>query len=182
MSRPYQTGFKSEDLLAHHVLRGTVDGMAEMQVSPVSMLQYTFIASSTHPWLGSIQYSPAKNIRSDSITLQRFLKQLGRHKQKYVAAVQNRPVRKPMLDTRQPQTAHSTGCEHAPLLLDGWHSFRSSQVRAGCFLEPSGLRMVSIWLLRDFSVAWTPGSVLLWSSGAASSSVNSGSGSAIASS
>jgi len=42
-------GFKSDDLLAHHVLRGIVDGFAEMQVSPVSMLQYTFIASSTHP-------------------------------------------------------------------------------------------------------------------------------------
>lgn len=69
ISRPYQMGFKSDDLLAHHVLRGIVDGFAEIQVSPVSMLQYTFIASSTHPWLGSIQYSPTKNIKCDSVIL-----------------------------------------------------------------------------------------------------------------
>lgn len=62
-------GFISDDLLAHHVLRGIVEGFAEIQVSPVSMLQYTFIASSTHPWLGSIQYSPTKNIKRDFITL-----------------------------------------------------------------------------------------------------------------
>ena len=39
MSRPYQTGLLSGDLLAHQVLRGTLDGFAEIHVSPVSMLQ-----------------------------------------------------------------------------------------------------------------------------------------------
>lgn len=70
----------------------------------------------------------------------------------------------------------------SPLCFAEWQSFKSSQVRAGCFLEPSGLRMVSIWLLRDLRVAWTPGSVLFLSSGAASSSVNSGRGSGMLSS
>lgn len=39
MSRPYQIGLWSEDLLAHQVLRGMLDGFAEIHVSPVSMLQ-----------------------------------------------------------------------------------------------------------------------------------------------
>lgn len=39
---------------------------------------------------------------------------------------------------------------HLPLFQLGWHNFRSLQVRAGFFWDPSGLRKFSIWLLRDF--------------------------------
>lgn len=42
----------------HHDLRGMLEGSAEMHVSPVSILQYTLIASSELPWFGSTQYSP----------------------------------------------------------------------------------------------------------------------------
>lgn len=42
----------------HHDLRGMLGGSAEMQVSPVSILQYTLMASSELPWFGSTQYSP----------------------------------------------------------------------------------------------------------------------------
>lgn len=34
--------------------------MGYTQVSPVSMLQKTLMASRLHPWLGSIQYSPGR--------------------------------------------------------------------------------------------------------------------------
>lgn len=42
----------------HHDLRGMLEGSAEMHVSPVSILQYTLMASSELPWFGSTQYSP----------------------------------------------------------------------------------------------------------------------------
>ncbi|TNN60264.1 hypothetical protein EYF80_029517 [Liparis tanakae] len=111
MSAPYHTGLFLEEL--HHTLRGMLSGLAEMQVSPVSMLQCTLMASSTLPWFGSTQ---------------------------------------------------------------------SSQVLAGCFLLPSGLFMLLIWLLRAFRVAWTPGSTGTMAEplllGMASSSLNSGGGGA----
>lgn len=56
-----------------------------------------------------------------------------------------------------PNLANSSQC-HSPLFQSGWQSFRSLQVRAGFFLDPSGLRMFSIWLLRDLSVASTSAS------------------------
>lgn len=37
-----------------------------------------------------------------------------------------------------------------PLLSSGWQNFRSLQLRAGFFRDPSGLMMFSIWLLIDF--------------------------------
>lgn len=59
MSAPNHTGLFLEEL--HHTLRGMLDGLAEMQVSPVSMLQCTLMASSTLPWFGSTQYSPRRD-------------------------------------------------------------------------------------------------------------------------
>lgn len=56
MSAPNHTGLFLEVL--HHTLRGMLAGLAEMQVSPVSILQCTLIASSELPWFGSTQYSP----------------------------------------------------------------------------------------------------------------------------
>lgn len=62
----------------HHVLRGMLDEFAEMQVSPVSILQYTIIASPTLPWLGSTQYSPVTdkqiqgNIHGKQISTYKF--------------------------------------------------------------------------------------------------------------
>lgn len=50
---------------------------------------------------------------------------------------------------------------YLPLFHSGWHSFRSLQVRAGFFWEPSGLRRFSIWLLRDLSVESTSTSCCL---------------------
>lgn len=58
MSAPNHTGLFLEEL--HHTLRGMLDGLAVMQVSPVSMLQCTWMASSTLPWFGSTQYSPTQ--------------------------------------------------------------------------------------------------------------------------
>ena len=48
----------------HQVLRGMLAGLAEMHVSPVSMLQCTLMASSALPWFGSTQNSPAKHHQS----------------------------------------------------------------------------------------------------------------------
>lgn len=45
----------------HHDLRGMLEGSAGMHVSPVSILQYTLIASSALPWFGSTQYSPEQH-------------------------------------------------------------------------------------------------------------------------
>jgi len=39
----------------HHALRGMLAGLAEMQVSPVSILQKTLMASFVLPWFGSNQ-------------------------------------------------------------------------------------------------------------------------------
>lgn len=58
MSAPNHTGLFLEEL--HHTLRGMLDGLAAMQVSPVSMLQCTLMASSALPWFGSTQYSPTQ--------------------------------------------------------------------------------------------------------------------------
>lgn len=57
---PNQTCLRSLLLLVHQFLRGMLDGLGRTQVSPVSMLQKTLMASMVHPWLGSIQYSPAR--------------------------------------------------------------------------------------------------------------------------
>lgn len=53
---PNHTGFFPGEL--HHDFRGMLDGIAEIHVSPVSMLQWTLMASSALPWFGSTQYSP----------------------------------------------------------------------------------------------------------------------------
>lgn len=58
MSAPNHTGLFLEEL--HHTLRGMLDGLAAMQVSPVSMLHCTLMASSALPWFGSTQYSPTQ--------------------------------------------------------------------------------------------------------------------------
>lgn len=60
MSAPNHTGLFLEEL--HHTLRGMLDGLAEMHVSPVSMLQCTLMASSALPWFGSTQYSPTQDM------------------------------------------------------------------------------------------------------------------------
>lgn len=67
MSAPNHTGLFLEEF--HHTLRGMLGGLAEMQVSPVSMLQNTWIASSTLPWFGSTQYSPEPRHNKDIIDL-----------------------------------------------------------------------------------------------------------------
>lgn len=56
---PNQTGLFPGAL--HHDLRGILEGSAEMHVSPVSILQNTFMASSELPWFGSTQYSPVNH-------------------------------------------------------------------------------------------------------------------------
>lgn len=53
------------------------------------------------------------------------------------------------------QEGRRQGRRLLPLFHSGWQSLMSRQVLAGFFLEPSGLRMLSIWLLRDLSVAST---------------------------
>lgn len=58
MSAPNHTGLFLDEL--HHTLRGMLDGLAAMQVSPVSMLHCTLMASSVLPWFGSTQYSPTQ--------------------------------------------------------------------------------------------------------------------------
>lgn len=45
-------------LLRYQFFMGMLDSLGEMQVSPVSMLQWTLMASRADPWLGSIQYTP----------------------------------------------------------------------------------------------------------------------------
>lgn len=56
MSAPNQTGLLALGVdLVHQALRGTFEGFAEMQVSPVSMLQNTLMASLVLPWFGSSQ-------------------------------------------------------------------------------------------------------------------------------
>lgn len=55
---PNQTCLRSLLLLVHQFLRGMLEGLGRTQVSPVSMLQKTLMASMVQPWLGSIQYSP----------------------------------------------------------------------------------------------------------------------------
>lgn len=60
-------------------------------------------------------------------------------------------------DTEHSSLINSSEC-HSPLFQSGWQSFRSLHVRAGFFLDPSGLRMFSIWLLSDLSVASTSAS------------------------
>lgn len=56
---PNQMCLRSLFLLDHQFLRGMLV-LEWTQDSPVSMLQKTLIASMVHPWLGSIQYSPAR--------------------------------------------------------------------------------------------------------------------------
>lgn len=57
MSASNQMGLLSLGLdFVHQALRGMLGGLAEMQVSPVSILQKTLMASFTLPWFGSIQY------------------------------------------------------------------------------------------------------------------------------
>lgn len=51
----------------HHDLRGMLVGLAEMHVSPVSILQYTLMASSELPWFGSTQYSPVRHTVGDFV-------------------------------------------------------------------------------------------------------------------
>lgn len=61
MSTPNQTGLPELGLaLVHQDFLGTLAGLAEMQVSPVSMSQKTLMASLALPPSGSIQYSPGR--------------------------------------------------------------------------------------------------------------------------
>lgn len=61
MSIPNQTGLLELGLdFVHQDFLGTVAGLAEMQVSPVSILQKTLMASPVLPPSGSIQYSPER--------------------------------------------------------------------------------------------------------------------------
>lgn len=56
MSAPNQMGLLALGLdLDHQDFLGTLAGLAEMQVSPLSMSQKTLTASLELPWLGSIQ-------------------------------------------------------------------------------------------------------------------------------
>lgn len=56
MSAPNQTGLLALGLdLDHQDFLGRLAGLAEMQVSPLSMSQKTLMASLELPWLGSIQ-------------------------------------------------------------------------------------------------------------------------------
>uniref|UniRef100_A0A0E9XL31 Uncharacterized protein n=1 Tax=Anguilla anguilla TaxID=7936 RepID=A0A0E9XL31_ANGAN len=45
--------------------------------------------------------------------------------------------------------------QYSPFFHSGWHIFRSRQARAGFFWVPSGLRMFSIFWLRDLRVVST---------------------------
>lgn len=67
MSAPNHTGLFLEEL--HQDLRGMLGGLAEMQVSPLSMLQKTWMASSELPWFGSTQYSPGSQKYFDYSTV-----------------------------------------------------------------------------------------------------------------
>lgn len=56
MSAPNQTGLLAMRLdLDHQDFLGKLAGLAEMQVSPLFMLQKTLMASLELPWFGSIQ-------------------------------------------------------------------------------------------------------------------------------
>lgn len=60
MSAPNHTGLLAVGVdFVHQALLGKLSGLAEMQVSPFSILQKTLMASFVLPWFGSIQYSPA---------------------------------------------------------------------------------------------------------------------------
>lgn len=58
MVAPNHTGFGVLERELHQLFRGMLGGFADTHVSPVSMLQYTLIASFRLPSLGSTQYSP----------------------------------------------------------------------------------------------------------------------------
>lgn len=61
MSAPNQTGLLELGLaLVHQDFLGTLAGLAETQVSPVSKSQKTLMASLALPPSGSIQYSPGR--------------------------------------------------------------------------------------------------------------------------
>lgn len=61
MSSPNQTGLLALGLdFVHQDFLGILGGLAEMQVSPLSMLQKTLMESLMLPWFGSIQYSPGQ--------------------------------------------------------------------------------------------------------------------------
>lgn len=62
ISAPNQVGLLGLGVdFVHQALRGMLAGLAGMQVSPVSMLHKTLMASFMLPWFGSNQYSPATN-------------------------------------------------------------------------------------------------------------------------
>lgn len=58
MTAPNQTGFGMLEREVHQFFRGILAGLAGIHVSPISMLQYTWMASLRLPSFGSIQYSP----------------------------------------------------------------------------------------------------------------------------
>lgn len=61
MPSPNQTGLLALGLdFVHQDFLGILAGLAEMQVSPLSMLQKTLMESLMLPWFGSIQYSPGQ--------------------------------------------------------------------------------------------------------------------------
>lgn len=47
--------------LRYQFFIGMLDWLGWMQVSPVSMLHWTLMASRGEPWLGSTQYVPVPN-------------------------------------------------------------------------------------------------------------------------
>lgn len=58
IASPNQTCFFAMLLPMYQFFLATSRWVGDTQVSPVSMLQYTLIASWVQPWSGSIQYSP----------------------------------------------------------------------------------------------------------------------------
>ena len=53
-----QTCFFCAFLLRYQFFMGMLDSLGKMQVAPVSMSQWTLMASRADPWLGSTQYMP----------------------------------------------------------------------------------------------------------------------------
>ncbi len=58
VTAPNQNGFGMLEREVHQFFRGILAGLAGIHVSPISMLQYTWMASLGLPSFGSIQYSP----------------------------------------------------------------------------------------------------------------------------
>lgn len=114
-------------LLRYQFFMGMLDWLGEMQVSPVSMLQWTLMASRADPWLGSTQYMPVtEKHETELVRILYFIYGL-----------------------QQDSELHS------PLFHSGWHILRSRHMRAGLFWVPSGLRIFSTFWVRVLRVVST---------------------------